>query len=493
MGYSIADGVVPYAVSSWLFLRLLGIVHLIAFVSLWVQVTGLFGSRGIVPATSFLSALRAHFGHKRFVQAPTLFWMSSSDLSLHLGCGIGTVGSILVVLDILPAPILLVLAGLYLSFIVVGQEFMAFQWDALLVETSVLAALLAPWHLWPHSGHPVPQLGLFLLWWLLFRLVFQSGVGKLTSGDTTWRNLTALEYHYFTQPLPTSPAWLAHQLPTWFHKISVIATLVLEIAVPLLIFGTRNMRLVAFVGLVGLQILIVMTGNYNFFNLLTMALALLLLDDGVWVAVLPASLAPTLAAPQGAALPGPGMIALALVIVGVSGLKLARTFSPNARLPGPLQRVLALLDPFRVINGYGLFRVMTTRRLEISLQGSEDGRAWVPFAFRYKPGDPLRRPRFCAPHQPRLDWQMWFAALRRYEDSPWLESLLSRLLEGSGPVRRLLAPSPFSDHPPRFVRAVWYDYRFSDWKERRETAAWWVRRTIGRYGPTLTLKSRIAN
>jgi hypothetical protein len=371
----------------------------------------------------------------------------------------------------------------------VGREFLSFQWDVLLLETALLALFLAPWRLLPAPPETaVPALGLLLLWWLLFRLTFASGVVKLTWHDPTWHNLTALDYHYWTQPLPTWTAWYMSQLPEWIKRASVVATFVLEIGFPLLLFGTRTMRLVGCAGIVLMQLMIFTTGNYNFFNLLTLALAGLLLDDRAWSRVLPDALVRWVAGPNAVALEARGLglvgTVLAALLFVLATVRFVQALTPRGGGFGPL----AWLESFRSINGYGLFRVMTTTRREIVVEGSDDGTTWRAYEFRDKPGDPLRRPGFIEPHQPRLDWQMWFASLSPYEVTFWFQEFLTRLLQGSPAVLGLLRSNPFPDHPPKYVRAVLYDYRFTTAGERRATGAWWTRSYVGPYSPVLSLQ-----
>src|SRR6266567_5237495 len=273
-----------FTLTRWVFLRALGVIYLIAFVSLWVQVKGLIGSHGILPAQQYLHMLRNYVGPERYRLAPTVFWLGAGDATLALVCGLGTLCAALLVCDVAPVVCLVSLWVLYLSLVTVGRDFLAFQWDVLLLEAGFLAIFFAPGHLVPgRSAAPaVSATVLFLLWWLLFRLAFQSGLVKLTWRDPTWLDLTALDYHFYTQPLPTWTAWYAQQLPAWFKRLAVVVTYVLEMGFPLLILGPRTLRLAACAGVVVLQLLIFATGNYNFFNLLTVALALLLLDDACW-------------------------------------------------------------------------------------------------------------------------------------------------------------------------------------------------------------------
>ena len=260
---------------------------------------------------------------------------------------------------------------------------------------------------------------IWLMRWLLFRLMFLSGAVKLLSGDPTWRNLTALEYHYWTQPLPTPLAWYAAQLPAWFQRFSVVMVFAVELVVPFLIFAPRRIRHVVAGLIVSLELLIALTGNYAFFNLLTILLCILLLDDSFFRRWLPASLVRRLN--TNAKTDRPACISvrfgkrirvlLAIFIFTVTGAQLFAAFGHTGGVPRFAFRWIDWQSPFYIANTYGLFAVMTTSRTEIVVEGSNDGAVWQPYEFKYKPGDLARRPAWVAPHQPRLDWQMWFAAL----------------------------------------------------------------------------------
>ena len=470
----------------WIFLRLLGVVFAIAFLSLGAQVIGLAGERGILPAADYLSAVRQQLGPGAFGFAPTLLWLGAGDGALHLLCGAGVALSIALILGVAPGPCLLALWALYLSLATVCQDFLWFQWDGLLLEAGVIGALLAPWRWMSRPGaDPPPRPALRLLRWLLFRLMFASAVVKLSSGDPSWRHLTALQYHYETQPLPTWIGWHAHQLPAWFQELSEGVMFVVEGLAPFLIVAPRRLRFVAAGAMVGLQTLILVTGNYAFFNLLALALCVALLDDGVWPSSWRARLASRPISPR--TLPRwivtPAVLALWLL----SLVPLARAFHSPADFLGPVRNVYRLVAPLRIANPYGLFQVMTTRRPEIEIEGSDDGVTWRAYAFRWKPGALERRPAFVAPHQPRLDWQMWFAALSDFHQEPWFLSFSQRLLEGSAPVVALLADNPFPRAPPRFLRATVYEYHFTDRATRRATGRWWRREPLGLYCPVLTL------
>ena len=476
-----------YRTAQTWFLRVLGVVFFLAFLSLRGQIDGLVGDHGILPFAPLLDAVHRQLGVSRGWHAfPTLCWViGGGNGALHFLCDGGMVLAALLIAGIAPAVCLFLLWIFYLSLFTAGQMFLGFQWDILLLETGFLSIFFAPLRLWPRRGStssPSP-ISLFLLRWLLFRLMLMSGVVKLTSGDSAWLGLTALSYHYETQPLPTWIGWYAHQAPPWFQGVSVVFLFVAELIAPFFIFGPRRVRLAGFVLLVLLQVLIAATGNYGFFNLLTITLCLLLLDDKQWPRRL-RIVQPETAPVNGWRWPKWVLLPVATAFVFFGSILLWNAFSP-----GPLPGAYAAIEPFGTINSYGLFRVMTRERPEIVIEGSRDGEHWLPYEFKWKPGDPARAPGFVAPHMPRLDWQMWFAALGSFrENQPLILGLCQRLLEGSPAVLGLLASDPFPDAPPRYVRAVLYDYHFTDFAERRRTGAWWRREERGPYCPTLSLR-----
>src|SRR6266853_724041 len=489
------------------FLRALGTIYLIAFVSLWVQVDGLVGSDGMSPANQFLPAVRAQIGPDAYSLLPTLCWFGQSDAFLHFLCGSGVLFSLLLIFGIAPAISLVALFVLYLSLTIAGQIFFNFQWDVLLLEAGFLSIFFAPWRLWPRelsfrSGStipvtaPVSRTALFLLKLLLFKLVLMSGVVKLTSGDPSWWNLTALDYHYWSQPLPTLFGWWVDKTPEWFKHFSVAFCFVVEIIVPFFIWAPRRLRLIAAGLLIFLQLAIALTGNYCFFNLLTIALCLLLIDDASIGRALKGQASASLASRElrarnmQSALPRFSTYAAVIVLVVTLPINVWLIFSafkPLARPPRVLANVYERLEAFRIVNGYGLFRVMTKDRCEIVLEGSTDGIDWLPYEFKWKPGDVKRAPGWCAPHQPRLDWQMWFAALESPQQNPWLIALVFRLLQGSRDVSGLLSRNPFPDKPPRYIRAMFYRYRFTTVDERHQIGAWWKREELREYLRALSL------
>lgn len=492
-----------YAKSAWLFGRGLGLVFLVAFVSWHAQQAGLIGERGITPATELMSALEARgMGYR---DVPTFAWLfGASDGALHAICVLGELASVALLVGALPGPMALLATLLYLSLRVIGGPFMAFQWDILLVETGWVAALFLPWRAFdgPKALTEPPPLARWALYALAFRLMFLSGAVKLMSGDPAWSDLRALDYHYWTQPLPGPLSWFVHQLPSWVHEASVLTTFLVELVLPWLIVVAGLERVIdrlvkrrvsevrrrvqtwllraPGLGFIALMILIALTGHYGFFNLLTIVIALPLLDDALLERV------PGLVRGDATRSRPERWIPDALATIPLTLGALALLVGLGAPLPEWSHGALAKARRFHLTSTYGLFAVMTTTRREIELEGSLDGETWRAYRFAHKPGDPRALPGWSAPHMPRLDWQMWFAALGEHRDSPWLRRLMNRLLEAEPTVLALFAEDPFDGQAPRYVRARVSAYRFGDWDLLMETGQWWEAEPLGPYAPTLT-------
>jgi len=471
----------------------MALIYLAAFWSLGVQVLGLMGSHGILPASDFLHYIDQNYGAKRFWLVPSLCWLNHSDGFLLFLCWGGVFLSILFLIGVMPALTAFFLWVFYLSLTVIGQDFLSFQWDNLLLEAGLLLIFLFP-HPFRIHLKPTVRPSIIVVWllrWLLFRLVFESGMVKLLSGDANWSHLTALTYHYWTQPLPNMISWYANQLPVWFQKLSCVILLGIELLMPFFIFCGRWGRLIAFFGITGLQLLIILTGNYCFFNLLTIALCLTLLEDEHFKFIslpLEGSLSrQRRGVREGGIFFKISTCIFALFILLISLTLMAASF---ARLPlsKPLEKLIVAVNPLRSINNYGLFAVMTTERDEIILEGSDDGEHWLPYEFRYKPGDVNQAPRWVMPHQPRLDWQMWFASLGTWRDNQWVMALMERLLQGEPSVLHLLATNPFPLHPPKFIQAEFWEYHFTDFKTKGPNGPWWRREVKGLYCPTVSLR-----
>jgi lipase maturation factor 1 len=324
---------------------------------------------------------------------------------------------------------------------------------------------MAPWALRDTRTTPARPRTILFMWMtrlLLFKLMFLSGIVKIASGDPTWRDATALGYHYETQPLPTPLAWYVNQMPPWFDALSTYLMFVVELIVPLFMFGGLRARIFAAIATVGLQIIILSTGNYTFFNLLTMLLCVSLVDNSR----LPRFQRGLKGYPW-----GPAIVAISIFIISVESV--VDEFTGGMAISAPANQILSLVGPFRAVNNYGLFRVMTTTRDEITIEGSYDGVNWKPYVFPFKPGPLDRAPPMVAPHQPRLDWQMWFASLGTVRNNMWFLGLAQRLLEGSPPVLELLASNPFPDKPPTYIRATIAPYHFTNFDEFGRTKHWW--------------------
>jgi hypothetical protein len=321
--------------------------------------------------------------------------------------------------------------------------------------------------------------------------MFMSGVVKLTSGDDCWWNLTALDYHYWSQPLPTIFAWWADQHPEWFKKFSVAFCLVVEIIVPFFMWAPRRPRLIACGLMIFLQLAIAVTGNYCFFNLLTIALCLLLIDDAVWrrqrSALQGKERTHDVVSGHSSRFASLPVAAVLIITLPLNAWLIFTACKPETDWPDRLALVYGRVEAFRIVNGYGLFRVMTKDRREIVIEGSADGIEWRPYEFKWKPGDVKRAPGWCAPHQPRLDWQMWFAALGSPQQNPWFVRLVVCLLQGKRDVIDLLERNPFPTAPPHYIRASFYRYRFTTAEERGQTGAWWKRQELGEYLPEISL------
>jgi predicted DCC family thiol-disulfide oxidoreductase YuxK len=468
-----------YDLVSFVFLRFMGLIYLSAFVSFGAQALGLIGSHGILPLAELVKLISGRAGVERFFAMPMLFWIDASDLAIRSVCWAGAGFSLLLIFNVLPRLSLLALYVLYLSLLYGGQTFMSFQWDTFLLEAGFLGLLL--------SFAQTP--GLWLLRWLLFRFMFMSGVVKLLSGDPNWWNLSALSYHFFTQPLPTPLAWYAAHFSPSVLKVATAGLFVVELVLPFLIFCPRRLRFCAAFGILLLQSCILLTGNYNWFNLQTMLLCLLLFDDAALQKVLPRRLVRVLSRRV-------HLRPTKAVSVTVAAWGLVLVFSSLVQMderiggsPPPAARALdQLIEPLRMVSSYGLFAVMTTERNEIIIEGSDDGTEWREYQFRYKPGDVARRPPWNIPHQPRLDWQMWFAALDDPRRVNWFPRFLEKLLENEPTVTALLEKNPFPDKPPQYLRAQFYDYTYSSGEELGK-GLWWRRRSLGLYYPVVHLKA----
>jgi len=468
-----------YQVITWLFLRLLGLTYLIAFISFAVQASALIGADGVLPVEYYLNAVNEQLGTDAYTRLPTLFWISPVDGFIKFVCIAGIVLSLSLITGFLLRTSLVMLYVLYLSLVHGGQVFMSFQWDFLLLECGFLAIFL-PW------GSTII---VWLYRWLVFRFMFLGGAVKIVSGDKSWDSLTALGYHFETQPLATPLSWYVHHLPESVLMAGTGMTLIIELLVPFLIFTPRRFRHIAAWCFLIIEMCILLTGNYNFFNLLTIFMCLFLFDDAAIKRFMPYRI---LAMISNCKYPTAGMFAtscallMALISVYMGATQIARIVGGDKGLQK--SAVYSFLTPFGIVNIYGPFAVMTRARNEIVIEGSADKRSWQEYQFKYKPGDLEKCPGWVAPHQPRIDWQMWFAALNKPEHERWLFNLMIRLLQNSEPVTAIFKHNPFPDDPPASVRARFYEYTFTSIEERKNTSKCWNRTLVGEYYPPISLR-----
>jgi lipase maturation factor 1 len=483
----------------WIFLRALGLLYFSAFLPLIYEIRGMLGPSGILPIVDYLQAVGAAMHASRFWFAPTVLWMGASDRALLALCWVGIAASILVVLNLWPRASLLICFACFVSFVCVAQEFSSFQSDGMLLEAGFIALFFVPAGVRPGLGvaSPPSRASLYLLRWEWFRIYFESGVVKIQSGDQSWRHLTAMDDYYQNGPLPTWIGWYVQHLPHWFHASASFYTLLAELALVWMVFLPRRARIACFCMLAPFQISIILTANYTFLNYLVFLLSIFLLDDRTIQWVLPARVREWLKGPADAlarderrrtwrATIAPLRRLVAGVCLGLvfysTTTQLLWMFWPGLPLPASAVR---MLEPFRIANQYGLFAVMTHERYEIEFQGTSDGKAWTPYVFRFKPQNLDAPPGLYAPYQPRFEWCLWFASLESWRENRFVVWTEERLLKNEPDVLQLFAANPFASAPPVRVRAVLYQYWFTDMKTKRETGNWWRRELIGEYAPAL--------
>lgn len=458
-----------YSRVSALFLRMLALIYLAAFISTALEIQGLVGAGGILPAADYLARLQS-VGGFNWLRFPTVFWVDAGDTTLLAAAYAGCVFAILLLVGYRPLLSTIVLFVLYLSLFRVGQMFFNFQWDYLLLETGFLAIFL--------TAGP-SRLLIFLFHWLLFRLRFLSGLSKILSEDPAWRGLTTLNHYFETQPLPHMGSWYAHQLPEALLKAGTGLTLVMELLVPFFIFLPRPFRIFAALSTILLQLLIIATSNHNFLNLLTIALCLFLLDDRAIQGVVPRWVSGQLAPrPSGLLRRVPLILSAAMLVV---------SSSVNAWLFIADDRQLAANSPVNWVQAWGLgnvyhvFPTMQTERHELIIEGSHDGKDWERYRFRYKPNSPMEKPGFIVPLHPRLDWMIWFIPPQHPAMRPWFDRFMWRLQQNADAVTGLLAENPFADAPPRYLRVLSYRYRFTTPEERARSGRIWHAEFLGQF------------
>jgi len=468
----------------WLFLRSLGLIFFSAFYSLAFQIHGLIGEQGILPADSYLQQLKGMLGAvERIWYAPTLFWLNPSDPAQTVVVALGIIASSLLVLNIAPRWMIAVCTVLFLTCIAALQDFSSYQSDGMLLEAGFISFFFAPRGIRPGlaADDPPSRISLFMLRWEWFRIYFESGLVKILSGDPTWRNFTAMDNYYQNGPLPAWPGWYIQHLPHWYHVFTVFITFFVELILVWALFLPRRIRIGSFFFFTALQIGIIATANYAFLNYLVLCLGVLLLDDRFLARIRfkPVDTIVTEPTRRTRVFRRAELIVLAVAFYTTIVAFLWGGSTSFLALPN------RLLAPFRIANAYGLFAVMTPARYEIEFQGSNDGRSWIAYPFRYKPQDVTERPGVYAPYQPRFDWNLWFASLAPWQQNPWVVLTEQRLLGGSPSVLKLFRRDPFNGKPPRIVRTIIYQYWFTDLATKQKTGAWWRREDLGAFSPAV--------
>ncbi|HTS17115.1 MAG TPA: lipase maturation factor family protein [Verrucomicrobiae bacterium] len=464
-----------YWLTRYCFQRLLGAVYLIAFLIAANQYIPLLGEHGLLPVRLFLQ-------RATFWEAPSMFWVDHSDSFITAMIWCGLVLSLVAVTGIserwsiwLSVAVWALLWLIDLSLVNVGQVFYGFGWETLLLESGFLAIFLGS------SNTKPPRIVLWLLLWVLFRVIFGAGMIKMR-GDICWRDLTCLYYHYETQPLPNPLSWYLYHLPHWWQRSCVAFTLFAELIAPWFLFAPwRKIRAAAGLIQIYLQFSLILSGNLSWLNYVTIALCIPCFDDAMLAKVF------RIYHPEPTYSPLAHRIAVYVLLAVVAVLSIR----PTLNLISPEQAMNASFEPLHLVNTYGAFGSITRERYEIIIEGTDsdsptDDTPWREYEFKGKPGNPRRRPCIVSPYHWKLDWQMWFAAMSDYRDNPWILNLVAKLLQNDKPVLGLLANNPFPDKPPTFVRAELYLYHFTD---SHADGAWWKREHVGHYLPPLSLQN----
>lgn len=459
----------------FVFQRGLGLVYLIAFLTAVFQFVPLLGEHGLLPVPLYVATAP-------FRETPSLFFFAPRDAAFIAAAWLGVALACAALTGLsdhfgpwVSAAVWTALWVLYLSFVNVGQTFYAFGWETMLCEAGFTAIFLGSTR---SAARAVP---LWILRWMEFRVMFGAGLIKLR-GDSCWRDLTCLDYHYETQPIPNPLSWYFYWMPRWVHHGGVLFNHFVELIVPFGYFAPQPVATIAGLLTILFQLLLMLSGNLSFLNLLTIVLAIPLVDGRLLARMVRVRL------PE-AAPPWRGtryaMAALA-VLVGILSIQ------PVLNLIRPGQLMNFSYDPLHLVNTYGAFGSITRTRNEVIVEGTSeaepnDATVWRAYEFKGKPGDPIRRPPQIAPYHLRLDWEMWFAAMGPYEQEPWFVNFAAKLLEGDRAVESLLRWNPFPQTPPRYLRAWLYEYHFTTPAEHARTGAWWTRRRVAQWFPEISL------
>jgi hypothetical protein len=464
-----------YWLSRFLFERLLACIYLVAFLSAANQFVALLGENGLLPVPHFVR-------RAAFRTSPSLFFFAPNDRSFRIAAWTGVALSCLALTgwpeehgSAAAAAVWALLWILYLSFVNVGQTFYAFGWESILLETGFFTIFAG-------GSGTAPSAVLIWIWrWVLFRVMLGAGLIKLR-GDPCWRKLTCLDYYFETQPIPNPLSWYFHWLPGWVHRGGVLFNHFVELVAPFGYFAPQPLSAAAGLLTIAFQFTLILSGNLSWLNWLTIALSVPTLDDR-WLSWLPVSPPALHTMPAGHRA---AIFTLAAVVIVLS-------IQPVRNMLSRRQLMNFAYNRLHLVNTYGAFGAITRTRYEIVIEGTEDAAAggaaqWREYEFKGKPGDPSRLPPQIAPYHLRLDWLMWFAAMSSPYEHAWFIELMVKLLDGDRAILALLRKNPFPGRPPRYVRALYYRYRFTTPAERRQTGRWWSRELVGLYFPPATLE-----
>ena len=477
-----------YWLTRFVLLRFLGFIYFIAFLCAVKQLIPLIGHDGLLPADDFLHRLSEHLGSNAegFFELPSLFWFGISDDGLMLVSWLGLILSVVVMCGYANSLIMLALWALYMSIVNVGQLWYGYGWEIQLLETGFLAVFLCPLLDWRPFPRRAPQVTILWLYrWLIFRIMLGAGLIKLR-GDACWRDLTCLYYHYETQPIPNPVSWWLYFRPHWFQRFGVLWNHFVELIVPWFGFYPRISRHIAGVLMVSFQVFLIISGNLSFLNWLTIVPCLACFDDTFWARLLPRALVQRAHDAARRARPSTGAefaaVFLCLIIAILS-------IEPVMNLISPGQVMNTSFNRLSLVNTYGAFGTVGRERFEIIFEGTSDpspqSATWREYEFVAKPGDPQRRPPIIAPYQPRIDWQIWFAAMATPQQYPWTFHFVWKLLHNDPGTLSLLANNPFPGDPPRYIRAELYRYHFAP--PGTEDGVWWTRERVGEWLPPLSV------
>jgi len=478
----------PYWLTRFVLLRLLGFVYFVAFLCLAQQLLPLLGHDGLTPVPLFLHGLEADLGSRRaaFLRFPSLFWLDASDGFMLAMAWLGAGLSLVVLAGFANALLLAILWALYLSFVHVGQDWYGYGWEIQLLETGFLAVFLCPLlDPRPFPRRPPPAAVLWLYRWLIFRIMLGAALIKLR-GDSCWRDLTCLYYHYETQPLPNPLSRWLHFQPHWFQKGGVLFNYLAELVAPWFAFWPRAARHIAGGVLLAFQVSLILSGNLSFLNWLTIVPIVACFDDALLRRVLPRPLVARAERAAAEARPSRAhQVAAAALVVLVGVLSI----DPVRNLLSQHQMMNTSFNRLELVNTYGAFGSVGRLRPEIVFEGTSDETItaetrWREYEFKCKPGDVMRRPCVIAPYQERIDWQLWFAAMSTPEEYPWTLHLVWKLLHNDRGALSLLAGNPFPDAPPRHIRARLYRYEFVPPDD--PSRAWWKRTLVREWLPPLS-------